>query len=444
MDRVAPNGHNAGVKRSSLWMLPLLLAVLVSGAWYFTAQAKKGDRELGVYVTGGDRMAAGEEIYLRGTDLKPFTYPPFAAVPFVPFGLIPDDWQASAWFVINFLILLGIVRWLHRYASAEETGRSPPRLVWFWGLTAALGGRHVVSVFTNQSNDLLIAGLLALAAAAWCRNRAVAGMWVGLGAAMKATPLLLLGLFGLRRRWGALLWLVVAMVLATVMPDYLFPRNDGGSWWRAWYDVNLSGLEVGGTAEAVGAWGSHSVLNQSLSGTLVRLFTPVKVDDVSFVVGYAGQTLLFELPATVVKILTLAMQVGILAVITFGVMAASRAVRTAMDGARSAVQRTLGLGEMGAFACGMLLLSPQSSKAHFCIWLFSAAFVANYLVRTRRDAIAIVLGVGAMVLGLLSKGMFGRQMGNIVLAYGCVAWSTLLLLFATVRCLQVAARPSQP
>ncbi|MGK0201349.1 MAG: hypothetical protein ACI9S9_000407, partial [Planctomycetota bacterium] len=83
------------MKRSSLWLLPLLLAVLVGGSFYSDRQAAKGDRELNVYVTGGQRMAAGEEIYRRGFDAKPFTYPPFAAVPFVPFAKLPASWHAS-------------------------------------------------------------------------------------------------------------------------------------------------------------------------------------------------------------------------------------------------------------------------------------------------------------------------------------------------------------
>ncbi|MGK0520101.1 MAG: hypothetical protein ACJAUC_002806, partial [Planctomycetota bacterium] len=117
---------------------------MVGGSFYFDRQAAKGDRELNVYVTGGQRMAAGEEIYRRGSDGKPFTYPPFAAVPFVPFAKLPATWHASAWFIVNFLILVGMIRWLHRYARGDETGRSPPKLWLFWVLTGVFCGRHVV------------------------------------------------------------------------------------------------------------------------------------------------------------------------------------------------------------------------------------------------------------------------------------------------------------
>ena len=91
-------------------------------------------------------------------------------------------------------------------------------------------------------------------------------------------------------------------------------------------------------------------------------------------------------------------------------------------------------------ACGMVLLSPISSKSHFCVWLFPVAFVVNYLTRTKRDALGIMLFVIALALGLMSKGFLGREFANLMLTYGSVAWSTFFLLLATVRCLHVAAK----
>jgi hypothetical protein len=419
-------------------MLPLLLAVLVLGGWYFGFRAKDDDRELPVYVTGAERMTAGEEIYRRGADAKPFTYPPFAAVPFVPFPAVPAEWRPPLWFAVNFVILLLLVRWLHRYARDAVPGLGPSRLLAFWLLTAVVGGRHVVSVLTNQSHDLFVAGLVGMVAAWWCRNRSVAGAWAGLGAAVKATPLLFVVLFALRPRLMGLVWLVAAAALATVLPDLLFPRGDGRFWWAAWFDVNLRGLEVGGGAAAAGAWNKHSILNQSLGGTLARLFTPVEVADNKFVVGEAGSVLLVALPPAVMRAVQLLLSAAVLAAIALAVRTAARFMRGAPD--QAVAQRLVGLGEVGAVACGMVLLSPQSSKSHFCVWLFPVAFVAERLLRGRRDAVAIALFAAAAVTALLAKDVLGRELGNRVLAFGNVTWATVLLLLATLRCLRTTAR----
>ena len=87
-----------GVVRSRLWLLPLLLAVMVAGGWWFGFRADRGSPELPVYVTGGERMSLGEAIYQPATDKKPFSYPPFSALVFVPFAAIPAQWQPAVWF----------------------------------------------------------------------------------------------------------------------------------------------------------------------------------------------------------------------------------------------------------------------------------------------------------------------------------------------------------
>jgi alpha-1,2-mannosyltransferase len=441
MDSGARAGDNVAVNRTRLWLVPLLLAVMVGGAWYFGYRSKAEDRELPVYVTAGERMAAGGEIYQAAADKKPFTYPPFAALPFVPFAALPANWQPAAWFLVNFAMLVGLVTWFGRWAARDLPGRAPPRWLPFWFLVAVVGGRHVASVLTNQSHDLFIAGAVALAAAAWCRGRSTAGVWVGIGAAVKATPLLFVGLFVLRGRWLALGLLAAAAALATLWPDWWFPRSDGRWWGQVWFDVNLRGLEVGGAARGAGAWNPYSILNQSLSGTLLRLFT-TSPGGSKFVVGEPGQALWLELSPATFKVVNYLAQAAVLGVIGWGILRARRAIAAAAD--PIAMQAWLGLGEVAAIACGMVLLSPQSSKSHFCVWLFPVAFVVDRLLRGPRDRLALALFAAGAVVGLLAKDLLGTQRGNLLLGFGNVTWATVLLLLATVRCLHGRQRDVAP
>lgn len=404
---------------------------MVAGSWWFSVRAKSDDRELPVYVAGGERMATGQEIYRPGLDAKPFTYPPFAAVPFVPFSLLPADWQAPAWFCVNFLIVLLICRWLHAFGKRDVPGTGPPRIGWYWALTLLLGVHHVLSVFANQSHDLLIAAVMALTAAAWCRGRALAGGWAGLGAAIKATPLLFVCLFVLRLRVVATLLLLVAVVGLSLLPDWWFPRGDGRLWVQAWYDVNLRNLEVGAAASGASAWNAHSYLNQSLSGTLTRLLTPV-VASGKFVDENAA---LVHLSPVTCTYISRALQLAVVGLIAWGIRGAQRAVRVASD--PIVVQRTVGLGEVALIACGMVLLSPQSSKSHFCVWLFPAAYLADRVLRGRRDWLLLALLAGAILLGpLTGKDLVGKAVGVKLNVYGNVTWCTVLLLLATVRSLR--------
>lgn len=417
----------------------MLLAVLVAGGWYFGFRAKESDRELPVYVTGAQRMLAGEEIYRRGADAKPFTYPPFAAVPFVPMVPLPGAWQPPVWFGVNFVILVVLARWLHGWARRERPAARPPRLVWFWVLTLVLGGHHIASVLTNQSHDLMIA-LLALATAWGCCRGGwlgwlVGGAAAGGGAAIKATPLLFLELFVLRRRWLAIVGLVVAVVGLSLLPDLLFPRGDGRSWVVAWYEINLRGLQVGGTASAEGAWNAHSYLNQSLSGALVRLFTPV-ITPGPFVDEHV---MIAALSPGVLKTLTVLLQLGVVGTIALGVMSVARIEARAQDPIDT--RRTYGLAEVAMIVGGMVLLSPQSSKSHFCVWVFPAAFLADHLLRRPRDLLLWSLVLLAFALGpLASKGIVGRDLGNRLLAIGNVTWSTWFSLLAVVRACRTEAR----
>lgn len=420
----------------------MLLAVLVAGGWYFGVRSKVGDRELPVYVMGGERMAEGAEIYRRGTDAKPFTYPPFAAVPFVPYARLPGGWQAPVWFGVNFVLLLAVLRWLHRHATAGRPGVGPARPRLAWALVALLAARHVFSVFENQSHDLLVfaPSVLAIAGAgAMGRVRAFgSGAAAGMAAAIKATPLLFAEWFAIGRSWWALSGLGASALLLSLLPDWLWPRADGRSWAMAWYDVNLRGLSIGGTAKALGAWDAHSTLNQSLSGTLTRLFsTPMTTG--KFV---TPEVVIADLSPRGLRGVIHCGQAAVVAAIALGAWRARRAALVAdgfapADG--DAVRRHLALGAGGLVLCGMVLLSPQSSKAHFCVLLVPALFCVDRLLRGGRDRLLWTLVVAAAVVGTGTvKGLLGTRAGNLALGAGAVTWSTALLLLASLRALRPA------
>ena len=395
------------------WLgLVLLGAALVAGGLAFV---RKETSELPVYVLGAERVLRGEAIY-RADDAKPFTYPPFFALPFVPLAHLPATWQRPAWYVLN-LGLLALVLHLARIWGQEVT-TTPQRKAIYWLLLAALAGRHLSAVFENQSHDLLVAATVLLGAECWRRGRELpAAALFGIGAACKATPLLFVLPLVLRRRWPGSTVLVGVALGLTWLPDLLTPQQGGKLWCVAWFETFLSGLDAGGTASAQGAWNAHSLLNQSLSGTLFRLTHPAPepgpfVRDVAVVAwtGAGG------------KVLVLAAQLGVLAVLA---LLARRARPFALA---------------AACACGMVLLSPMSSKSHFCVLLLPAAYATACWLEGRSRALLLVLGAQAALGVLTIKGIVGSEFGNLCLAYGSVTGCALLALVAT----GVAAWPRLP
>lgn len=416
------------------WAGAAIVGILVLGILWFQHQARRGDRELPVYVTGAERMLAGEEIYRGGADAKPFTYPPFFAVPFVPFTWLSEKARVGLWFSINFGVLLLCLWRVHTWTRELRVGDGPPFQV-FWIPTLLLAGRHLFSVFENQSHDLLILGLLVLCAEAWRKGRDfAAGAWAGVGAACKATPLLFLSVPLLRARWSGVVGVVAAAMLFSLVPDLFFPRDDMGYWTVAWYEKNLRALDVGGTAAAAGAWNSHSVLNQSLSGAVARLLSPPVHTDSPFVVQGA---MLFDAGPEGTKAVTLGLQVLVLLGIAAAVWLCGR--RGEKD--RGGPDPVLRWGEVGLVACGMVLLSPMSSKSHFCVLLLPMALAVAWYLYRGRDRLLLWLLVLAFALGTATtKGIWGRELGNRLLAFGVVTWHTVVVMAACARVTWLARR----
>jgi len=399
--------------------------VLVLGTVYFY---KKQPGELPVYTTAIARMVNGDEVY-RIENAPPFTYPPFAAVPFAPFLVVPDKLHQGLWFLLNASIFAYVLIRLNSLVGEWCAGEASRRHRWlFWVILTVLIGRHLSSVIENKSNDVLMLLLMFEVArlSALGRFTAMGGV-AGLGAAFKATPWLFLPVLVWQRRLVSAAALVGVAAVAHVIPDVIFPRSAGGSWTVSWYSTFLADLDVGGPAQAAGAWGAWNPLNQSLAGTLHRLSTPF---DPSGPHPYDVNPWSLDAPS-----LTVLMVLGQLTVLLLVVWATQR-----RRDAEHAASHSAGLqrfGEVGAVLCGMLLLSPMSSKSHFGVLIVPLTFCVVELLRdSRRAVIALHLGLVFVLGTLTTKGFIGGDLGGRVLAMGSVTWCTVLTLTATLYALR--------
>ncbi len=404
-------------------VVTLLLALIP-----FLHKGTKGVSELPVYTLAGERMLAGDEIY-RPSEGKPFTYPPFFALPFTVSPAIPMDPPRATlpiigWYAINAVALAFILVMVHRlilgtpgsHPIREQGSAITPREFspWlFWFVTLVLSGRYLWSVLGNQSHDLLVFLPLVLAVTLLVQKRdATASLWLAVAAAFKATPLLFLGLLIVQRRFQALLFFVIALIVVTLLPDLFFPRQDGNLWVVAWLQAFVFKVDIAGPA-ATGPWVADNILNQNLSGTLLRISQVMGIDP------------------TVTKLITIFTQLATLGLVTLALL-------------RKREDSTHIIWQCAAVFCGMLLLSPMSSKAHFCILLLPIAALVREALTTRHpiDTATIVF---TFLLGTVtSKDIVGRELGHQILGFGTVTWITLTLLIVATYFSQTEGSRQKP
>ena len=409
------------------WILPVCVALIVvlgMGNAY-----KRTQSELGLYVKTGERMLEGSDIYRMETGRPTFAYPPFCGLVTAPMVLVPQKLRRGAWFLVLLGLLLAsgvFLRRIGRAAAPWSVGWSPRRKVVFVLLLGALSVRFVLSVLSNQSHDLVIVAMLLAAVHASATGSEVrAGLWAGLAAAFKATPLLFLPVFLWQGRWKASAALLIALVVATLLPDLLFPREDGRRAVSVWIERFGVQASPGDAPAQKATWGEWNLLNQSLAGTVTRLtMSPPR--------GRGPEVSLFAPSRGTRKLLVLAAQglVGLLLV---------WATRPGRDGC--ALRRT---GEGAAVVCAMLLLSPQSSKSHFAL-LVLPAFFALLVLERRRDITIAVLLAGVFCFGsLLGKGLLPRGAAAWILAAGSVTVTGLCAYAASLRSIALLPRAGEP
>jgi alpha-1,2-mannosyltransferase len=261
------------------WLL--LAAALVRSLWL----ALDGSIDLDVYRLGGmavvDRHGFADELYGPGLSLHddgglPFTYPPFAALLFVPLAYLPE-WLTELALV---LATIGIAAVLSRslLCYAAQRGRPLPLQALLGPATAVAAGTAVLlwsgPWMRNAGLGQINALLLALVAYDLLRTRddtllgrLPRGFWIGLAAGIKLTPLAFGLVFLMRRELRPILTMGLTFA-ATVLVGFLALPRDAVVFWT---DAVVSDERVGNTAY---------IDNVSLQGVLLHLGVPAGAEPV--------------------------------------------------------------------------------------------------------------------------------------------------------------------
>jgi alpha-1,2-mannosyltransferase len=209
------------------------------------------DRPLGidsaVYRAAGYAVAHGEPLYAPLSDLPawapqlPFTYPPFAAVVFVPLAALPAQ---LCWGLVAVTAPFAVFLVLREFTDRR------------WVLLAAFGLHPVwQTIGLGQLNLVLMAAVVVDVLR--LRGSRYGGVLIGLAAAVKLVPLLFIGHLLLTGRRADALRAAATFAVATTLGVVLLPGDSVRYWTSAVYSGHFAEMK---------GW----VGNQSWAGFLAR------------------------------------------------------------------------------------------------------------------------------------------------------------------------------
>jgi hypothetical protein len=242
--------------------------------------------DFSVYRWGGQEVTHGLRLYLtryvQGHDREWFTYPPFAAIVFVPVAAVPAVIGQVGWQVVSLIALA-----CASVTTLNLAGYRPSRTV----VAAMVAGAITLepmyhTLFLGQINFILLAMILT---DVWRAARGrPAGIGIGLAAAVKLTPLIFIPFFLVARRWKDAA-IASATFLACGLIGYLVAPEGSGLYWHHLFDdtarvgapyiSNQSPyalvLRVAGASAHIGSWyliipAFFGIIGLTVAAVLVR------------------------------------------------------------------------------------------------------------------------------------------------------------------------------
>lgn len=217
--------------------------------------------DFNVYVWGGNSVTEGLRLYLAQDGAVWFTYPPFAAILFIPISDMPAVLSRLAWELAS-MAGLAYAGYITLKLAGYRTTRTATTATFVIGMTLE---PMYHTLFLGQVNLILLALIL------WDMWRVVrgkpAGAGIGLAAAIKLTPLIFIPLLLLARRKRDALIATVTFI-ACVLVGYVVAPGDSGLYWHhaledtsrvgGYYISNQSpygmAVRIAGDARLVGHW----------------------------------------------------------------------------------------------------------------------------------------------------------------------------------------------
>jgi hypothetical protein len=369
-----------------------------------------------VYLPAAARLAKGDDIFRDG-----FVYPPINAWLALPFVDLPHVANRFLFLAVCAIGLVVLVRCGWQLAGGGRLQGEPavPRhehLIFGMGLLCGIF--FAFDSLTNQQNDLVVAALVLAACSALAGRRdRLSGVLFGLAAGIKCTPLLWAAYLAWRRRWLAAVLVPTVAVAINLVPDMTHPASPGQPRLAIWAKQYL--LPMTHARHDLGTWAAAIQFNHSLAGASNRWLnyeTAVEQGELRFVPSADRPS-----PST-------------LKIIGFGGMSlfVLAALLCARKAARPNELRAVGPPSAQALEFSlvlilMLLLSPHSSKPHFCTLLLPGFCLARAALLWPDRKLLVLVLLAAALTTVIHKDLVGRTLHLWFMWHGVPTLAAVLL-----------------
>lgn len=208
-----------------------LLCVWVSWWTYRFATSHLPVRDLSIYLEAGRKVLQGADPYQPASIGSGFIYTPVALLLFAPLSRLPDTAVWGTWTVLNVLAYVGALLLTWRALQPRGVSRW---LQAVWVLWAVSFAPCIEMLYAGQVNGLILLGI-ALFFYATVTNRWVAAGIMGIAgaAAIKMSPIVLLGLPAVWKSLRRVIWGLVAVLILAALAALVF----GPEVWRQFLNV---------------------------------------------------------------------------------------------------------------------------------------------------------------------------------------------------------------
>jgi len=377
-----------------------------------------------------------QESILRGADhywtiSHIRAYPPFFAIAFAPFGLLPLRLGAALFVALSLFFGLWSV-W--RCARGSQPAASVPGRAFILFLVSVI---FIGSVVARCESDMLvllpIVGAFALLRKpAWDRSLG-AGALLGFAAALKLTP----ALFGLylvvQRRWMALLGMAAsAILLVAGLGSLVWGPKGNLERHLSWYKIVVQPISQGGPQAPSGRGDGQPIIsrpyrnvNQSLTAALFRFLSGKRAHRGEVEQPWELYLNVASLDDRTIFAIANALKLPILALLLFAWWRSARSGQWPPNAAA-----------FGLAVLGCLLLSPVSLHTHHAVLMIPfgvglAAISGGEQRHSNRVA-------WALLIALLLMGVTALELGKVL---SSLAVADLLLFYVLFR-VATAPQPS--